>query len=398
MQKITSVEHLRNDVEKLHNLTAGLGKDIFQINEFVHKDEFIPEDLEQKVTDNLCEINLLQNHIKEQFAELKLGEVPKQITALENFLEDYQKKLELKNKYLETVTFFMSLHSEEAEIEKLLDERKTQLALLELDSMEERELDEKLKPYILLKQTLEEKDLRKKFALLYQLTDFFEEEIFSGIGRGKISSLQEKNRETGDEKNTLQEAAEETAPLEELRSVEKISEKKQIPEEAFQESVQKIETKEDSEEKQDQGEAETVKKPEVSVEPEEPETRDSVDTKADNFETENIEESDIWEQLGIKEPASVCYEEQTARLNVETMPKASDKFGVSKFKNDIAKQSCREKLDCLVEIINAGISIKTEIEKLSRIERRVIDGIDYYLIPVNSSSIDDILLANKHSK
>lgn len=361
MQKITSVEHLRNDVEKLHNLTAGLGKDIFQINEFVHKDEFIPEDLEQKVTDNLCEINLLQNHIKEQFAELKLGEVPKQITALENFLEDYQKKLELKNKYLETVTFFMSLHSEEAEIEKLLDERKTQLALLKLDSMEERELDEKLKPYILLKQTLEEKDLRKKFALLYQLTDFFEEEIFSGIGRGKISSLQEKNRETGDEKNTLQEAAEETAPLEELRSVEKISEKKQIPEEAFQESVQKIETKEDSEEKQDQGEAETVKKPEVSVEPEEPETRDSVDTKADNFETENIEESDIWEQLGIKEPASVCYEEQTARLNVETMPKASDKFGVSKFKNDIAKQSCREKLDCLVEIINGCVYSKESI-------------------------------------
>lgn len=51
-----------------------------------------------------------------------------------------------------------------------------------------------------------------------------------------------------------------------------------------------------------------------------------------------------------------------------------------------------------VNIDTAGISIKTEIEKLSRIERRVIDGIDYYLIPVNSSSIDDILLANKHSK
>ena len=51
-----------------------------------------------------------------------------------------------------------------------------------------------------------------------------------------------------------------------------------------------------------------------------------------------------------------------------------------------------------VNIDTAGISIKTEIEKLSRIERRVIDGIDYYLIPANSSSIDDILLSNKHSK
>lgn len=124
MQKITSVEHLRCDVEKLHNLIAGLKEKIFQINEFVHKDEFIPKDLEQNVTDNLCEISLLQNCIKEQFAELKLGEFPKQITALDNFLEEYQKKRELKNRYLEAVTFFMSLHSEEEEIEKLLDERK----------------------------------------------------------------------------------------------------------------------------------------------------------------------------------------------------------------------------------------------------------------------------------
>lgn len=308
MQKITSVEHLRCDVEKLHNLIAGLKEKIFQINEFVHKDEFIPKDLEQNVTDNLCEISLLQNCIKEQFAELKLGEFPKQITALDNFLEEYQKKRELKNRYLEAVTFFMSLHSEEEEIEKLLDERKKQLSLLELDSMEEKELDEKLRPYIILKQTLEEKDLQKKFSLLYQLTDFFEEAIFSGIGRGKISSLQEKPSETDEEKNKLQDAVEETWALEELQATEEISEKKQLSE--------------------------------------------------GNFE---IEESDIWEKLGIREPSSVCYEEQSEQLNIETMPKAHDKFGVSKFKNDITKQSSGEKLDCLIEIINGSAYSKESI-------------------------------------
>ena len=365
MQKITSVEHLRNDVEKLHNLTAGLGKDIFQINEFVHKNEFIPEDLEQKVTDNLCEINLLQNHIKEQFAELKLGEVPKKITALENFLEEYQKKLELKNKYLETVTFFMSLHSDEEEIEKLLDERKTQLALLELDSMEEDELDEKLKPYILLKKALEEKDLREKFTLLYQLADFFEEAIFSGIGRGKISSLQEKPKELDNKKNKLEEVKEAAGSFEELQEIEKfeISGKEQISdsEEGFQETFQEMKTEEISKAIQNLEEPENVEKLEDFVESEQPENKNSVDTKSNNFNTKNVQGSDIWEQLGISEPSSVCHEEQPELLNIETMPKASDKFGVSKFKNDIGKQSCREKLECLVEAINGCAYSKESI-------------------------------------
>lgn len=46
-----------------------------------------------------------------------------------------------------------------------------------------------------------------------------------------------------------------------------------------------------------------------------------------------------------------------------------------------------------ITIDTDSASIKTEIEQLSQIERRVIDGVDYYLIPASSSSIDGILLA-----
>lgn len=357
MQKITSVEQLRHDVEKLHDLTAGLEQDVSQVNEFVHKDEFIPENLEKKVTSNLCKIGLLQNHIKEQFATLELGEFPKQITKLEIFLEEYQKKLELKNKYLETVTFFMSLHSEEAEIEKLLDERKTQLALLELDSMKEKELDEKLKPYILLKQTLEEKDLRKKFALLYQLTEFFEEEIFSGIGRGKISSLLDKpgNLDTPEEK--VQEI---TEKREFRKAIPDTGEKIQLPEdEHLQQIVQELYAPEPSEKAQP---LEESKNSENLME-KELEKNDFIDAVSNDPDMKNTdtEESDLWEQLGIKEIPAVCHKEQPELLKVETSPKAADKFGVSKFKNDIAKQSCREKLDCLVEIVNGCAYSKESI-------------------------------------
>ena len=94
--------------------------------------------------------------------------------------------------------------------------------------------------------------------------------------------------------------------------------------------------------------------------------------------------------------------------NTELVNTIMEYGDVSKEKLEQLKETASDYEGCSFSVSNlvpskgnidtAGISIKTEIEKLSRIERRVIDGIDYYLIPVNSSSIDDILLANKHSK
>ena len=345
MQKITSVEHLRYDVEKLRELTNGFGQDISKINECINKNEFIPKELEKKATGNLCEIGLLQDQIKEQFVTLKLGEVPGKIATLEKFLEEYQKKLELKQRYLETVTFFMSLHSDEEEIEKLLDERKTKLALLELDSMDEEELDETLKPYVLLRKALEEKDFSKKLSLMYQLTDFFEEAIFSGVGRGKISSLLEKTCDN-EEKNELQEFPENTEFSEESQEIE-VSVEEQVQEKTnFQHINEKLE------------EPENV---ENFIEEKETDEYDEADIMLDDFDMDNKEESDIWEKLGIHEISAVCYKEQPELLKVETAPKAADKFGVSKFKNDIMKQSCREKLDCLVEIVNGCAYSKESI-------------------------------------
>ena len=94
--------------------------------------------------------------------------------------------------------------------------------------------------------------------------------------------------------------------------------------------------------------------------------------------------------------------------NAELVNAIIDYGDVSEEKQEQLKETASDYEGCSFSVSNlvpskvnidtAGISIKTEIEKLSRIERRVIDGIDYYLIPANSSSIDDILLSNKHSK
>lgn len=51
-----------------------------------------------------------------------------------------------------------------------------------------------------------------------------------------------------------------------------------------------------------------------------------------------------------------------------------------------------------VNIDTGNATIKTGIESLSQIERRIIDGVDYYLIPAGDSTIDGILSANMRKK
>lgn len=48
-----------------------------------------------------------------------------------------------------------------------------------------------------------------------------------------------------------------------------------------------------------------------------------------------------------------------------------------------------------INIDTGDVVLKAGLEKLSNIERRIIDGIDYYLVPANSSLLDGIQLANK---
>ena len=57
--------------------------------------------------------------------------------------------------------------------------------------------------------------------------------------------------------------------------------------------------------------------------------------------------------------------------------KAVEKVAVRKNNTEGCSFSVSNLVPSKVNIDTAGISIKTEIEKLSRIERRVIDGIDY---------------------
>lgn len=400
MQKMNLIEVLRRDLEKLECLTDALVQDLPQINECVLAGRFIPEERGTKVSESLNETIQLQKNIGEQFSRLEIGKFPEKATDIEKILEDYQEKLELKNKYMDTVKFFMSLHSDEEEIEKLLDGRKTQLALLNLEELEsEEEFEQKLKPYILLKNTMQEKDARKKFSMLYQLTSFFEEAIFYGVGSGKITSFQDElcctseTEEAAEMPETESEVKKTEALETEPSPVQTEPEKKmKIPEEM----ETKTEAEVPSEAKAPSPEAESLPKTEE-------------DTTDDN-----------WENLGIEDASLVCHPEKPGILKTAISPKASDKFGVSKFKNDIGKQSCLAKVDCLTETVNgcaysresivlyknqnAGYydQVSEKLYQLGYLKKYLIEGMgEFYTLSARGvkafTSKDSLSFIQKHS-
>lgn len=299
MSKADSIKDIRFKLRKICDITDELMENLTKLHDSVHNGSFIPETLNQKMTDGLRSISQLQTEIFQEYASLEIGDLPDYIEEMETVLSEYQKKLEEQERYQEAVRFFFSLHSDNKEIEDLLDARKEQLK--QVSSIRDTE---SLLPYLLVKQVFEETDMQKKFTLMYQLPQFFEEAIFTGIGCGKIMPSAEKEFD---------------ADTDVKGGEARISD---IPEETEDNAPDLI-------------------------------SEETAATLVSEDETE-----DEWNELGIENPSLVCYKEQPELLTKKDSPKAKDKFGVSRFKGDMKKQLCLHKLDCLIEAVNGSIYTK----------------------------------------
>lgn len=92
-------------------------ENLTKLHDSVHNGSFIPETLNQKMTDGLRSISQLQTEIFQEYASLEIGDLPDYIEEMETVLSEYQKKLEEQERYQEAVRFFFSLHSDNKEIE-----------------------------------------------------------------------------------------------------------------------------------------------------------------------------------------------------------------------------------------------------------------------------------------
>lgn len=159
MSKTDSIKDIRFKLKKLCDITDNLAENLPQFHDSVHNGRFIPEALNQKMTDGLRSISQLQTEIFQEYTSLEIGDLPDYIEEMETVLSEYQKKLEEEERYQEAVRFFFSLHSDNKEIEDLLDVRKEQLK--QVSSIRDTE---SLLPYLLVKQVFEETDMQKKFT------------------------------------------------------------------------------------------------------------------------------------------------------------------------------------------------------------------------------------------
>lgn len=160
MSKADSIKDIRFKLRKLCDITDELMENLTKLHDSVHNGSFIPETLNQKMTDGLRSISQLQTEIFQEYASLEIGDLPDYIEEMETVLSEYQKKLEEQERYQEAVRFFFSLHSDNKEIEDLLDARKEQLK--QVSSIRDTE---SLLPYLLVKQVFEETDMQKKFTI-----------------------------------------------------------------------------------------------------------------------------------------------------------------------------------------------------------------------------------------
>lgn len=299
MSKIDLVQNLRQILVCLKDITDELDKDLSELTRCIHGMEFIPDTLGERVTGKLTQIETMQEELKSEFVSLEIGELPSEITKFNDLLEQYQKNTEVMESYLEAVKFFMTLQSEDNDIQTLLNDRKKYLSSLDFNSMSAKKLKEISGIYVLLYNAFNETDDKKKFSLVYKLAGNIEESIAMGVQFGTIKSI----------------------------DVSEGSKAEVIQNDIIGKNKEQVVSDEE------------INKDKKAVE----------DKLEDVSAIETIE--NIWTMLEIEDVSAVIFEENKELLKVELSSRVTDKFGVSKFKNDITKHLPDEKIICLVEAL-----------------------------------------------
>lgn len=315
MSKLDEIRNLQEILGELRDTTDELESNISRLKQTMDEDAFISDELSDAVRKRLEKVQTIQKKITSQYEMLKFGPLPCSMKQVELALEENRKRLADKECYMDAVQLFMNLHSEEAEIEALLKNRKQELAEIDLESEDAEQLKEKLGSYVWLKSAYDEPDAKKKFAWIYKLVPYFEEPIAMGLQFDLLTTA---------EPTVQEETANEEIP------------KTMLPEQ------------EDSE--QEESTQEQLVSEQLEQEQPEPEQE----------EEQELSEVELWEKLHISHPELLTVTENKELLKVEVSLKAVGKFGVKEFKRDVAKQLMSTKLACMIGAFEGcGYTVKS---------------------------------------
>lgn len=124
MSKRDLVHLLRGQTETLRGQFSEICSVLAELTQHVSAEEFFPERLAETVLEKFPETVALQAEVKKQFSALGMGDVPLKLEETAALLEEYENRLLESEKYIAAVRFFLSLRSEDPEIQNLLEQRK----------------------------------------------------------------------------------------------------------------------------------------------------------------------------------------------------------------------------------------------------------------------------------
>lgn len=208
MAKLELIKNLQQTLKEIKNARAKLDEDIELFRNNSSKGEFFSESLGEKIKEQLEGILKLQKDFSEKYSEIDENCEGTQICILEEKLSALQKKEEEKSKYREAVSFFMNLSSENADVVKILGEKKSDLEKVKIEESDREMLEREVGPYLMLLEAYRESDERAKFKLMYKLASYFEEEILEEIQFKTI--LMEEKAETENVSEIVQEIEDES--------------------------------------------------------------------------------------------------------------------------------------------------------------------------------------------
>ncbi len=299
MSGLDKIENLRQILAELREIAAKLDGNLSNLRQIIDEEKFISDELNEAIQKQLQQIRINQETFMEEYKTLEIGSVPEGIKEADNILEERQNHVKNKQRYLDAVQFFLRLHSSNQEIEELLNQKKQDLSIADMEGLKEEELKEKAECYLWVAEAYKETDVRKKFSFMYKIAAHFEEAICEALQFGELFYTEE----TVSEKSSVEAV---------LSSKEqKVDERISVKEEKREEEVPNEEEK-------------------IAREEEE-------------------EKTDPWEELGIENPELLIVKENPALLKTEISAKANSKFGVKEFQSEMAKHDGLEKIACLKE-------------------------------------------------
>lgn len=316
MSKLELIDKLQQILIDLKSITSRVDASITDLKKRIEEEKFIPSELSTGIINDLEEISSIQSDLENQFEILDAGILPESISEFSSVLSEYREKAESAGRYLRALEFFLNIRSDDEEAQALIEQRQEAIRNAQPENMDESELKELAECYVWFYGACREKDPERRFSFIYKIMRSFEEPISRALHFGKLILPEE----------TAQTEPEEVTP-EDVMTAEELCDSDTA---AADENAQEQET--------------------LQIE----ESGDAVKEEAENAVKEEEEDTEAseWEKIGIEEPDAVITREDITKLSTDQSPKASDKFGVEKFKKFISKQASSEKVACMREALD----------------------------------------------